>query len=162
MFRYNLNLSTLQASPPRLNLTLRDRAVVLTVRLSSGDHPQYLDHIQGGVFTPGGNLYLVNGFLDKHYTPEGIGLYGDFGPTSASDTSANQLTRSCNGGPCSFNYAWTPGGTTAEEAEGLTWWPRSTSVAPVSPGIAGQLHVMMVDNDWPDADDVYLKHYRVE
>lgn len=25
--------------------------------------------------------------------------------------------------------------------------------------LRGQLHVLLLDNDWPDADDVYMKHY---
>jgi len=28
-------------------------------------------------------------------------------------------------------------------------------------GVATHVHVILLDNDWPDDDDVYFKHYRV-
>jgi len=44
-----------------------------------------------------------------------------------------------------------------EELEGITLWDVDSGVAP---GVGGQLHVQMCDNDWPDSDDFYFKHYR--
>lgn len=43
-----------------------------------------------------------------------------------------------------------------EEPEGLTFWDLNDGR---SPNIRGELHVLMLDNDEPDNDDVYLKHY---
>ena len=48
---------------------------------------------------------------------------------------------------------------TDEEPEGLTYWDLDGRKVP---GIEGQLHAILLDNDtWSD-DDVYLKHYRVQ
>jgi hypothetical protein len=46
--------------------------------------------------------------------------------------------------------------TVAEEVEGITIW-EGISYA----GVATHVHVILLDNDWPDQDDVYFKHYRV-
>jgi hypothetical protein len=50
------------------------------------------------------------------------------------------------------------GGDYDEEPEGLTWWDLDRSDAP---GIEGQLHAIVLDND-DNGDDIYFKHYRVE
>ena len=44
-----------------------------------------------------------------------------------------------------------------EELEGLTIWNLDNGAAP---GVAGQIHVQLVDNDDLSSDDYYLKHYR--
>jgi hypothetical protein len=44
-----------------------------------------------------------------------------------------------------------------EELEGITLWDVDNGAAP---GVGGQIHVQMCDNDWPDSDDFYFKHYR--
>ncbi|HYH95399.1 hypothetical protein [Hyalangium sp.] len=44
-----------------------------------------------------------------------------------------------------------------EELEGITLWDVDSGIAP---GVGGQIHVQMCDNDWPDSDDFYFKHYR--
>lgn len=46
--------------------------------------------------------------------------------------------------------------TVAEEVEGLTIW-EGVSYA----GVSTHVHVVLLDNDWPDKDDVYFKHYHV-
>ena len=43
-----------------------------------------------------------------------------------------------------------------EEPEGLTLWDLDNGQAP---GIRGQLHVLLLNNDEPDPDNVSLKHY---
>jgi len=44
----------------------------------------------------------------------------------------------------------------AEEVEGLTIWENVKY-----DGVATHVHVILLDNDAPDDDDVYFKHYRV-
>jgi hypothetical protein len=44
----------------------------------------------------------------------------------------------------------------AEEVEGLTIWEGISYE-----GVATHVHVILLDNDAPDDDDVYFKHYRV-
>lgn len=43
-----------------------------------------------------------------------------------------------------------------EEVEGLTIWEDITYE-----DVSTHVHVILLDNDWPDDDDVYFKHYRV-
>jgi hypothetical protein len=160
MFRYKLNISTLKSTKV-LNLELKDRAVVLKSR----GVVQVLDHIQGGVFSPRGYLYLVTGFYDHRYDHDGVSVYDVVHAAENGVSPGNLITHSCNGGPCKFNYQWNPGlredpwEDEGGEPEGLTWWNRD--VAPTSPGVRGDLHIMMVDNDWLSADEVYMKHYNV-
>lgn len=47
-------------------------------------------------------------------------------------------------------------GGSGEEVEGITIWESVTY-----DGQATQVHVMLLDNDWPDSDDIYFKHYQV-
>jgi hypothetical protein len=60
-----------------------------------------------------------------------------------------------------FEFTYDPTGFPgdAEEPEGADWWNRD--VGPPSPGIGGQLHVIMLDND-ASADELYFKHYFVD
>jgi hypothetical protein len=55
-----------------------------------------------------------------------------------------------------FNYAYSPGGGSYDEPEGLTIWDLDDGRAP---GIKGQLHVLLLDNDVIENDDVSLKNY---
>jgi PKD repeat protein len=59
-------------------------------------------------------------------------------------------------GAGSFNYAWDPE-TYGEEPEGIDYWDRNTG--PVSPGITGQLHVILLNTDMLETDELYIKHY---
>lgn len=56
-----------------------------------------------------------------------------------------------------FNYNYDDSFLTKEEPEGITIWDLDADRR--APGISGQLHVLLLDNDEPDDDDVYLKHY---
>lgn len=47
-------------------------------------------------------------------------------------------------------------GATGEEIEGITIWESVTYH-----GHPTQVHVILLDNDWPDKDDVFFKHYQV-
>jgi hypothetical protein len=144
LFRYTLNIQTLRDTARMdLALHLHSRFSVfnpwggrLTLRV-----------MQGGVFGARGQLYLVNGDAD-HDLDGGIRVF-----------TANGLyiTRSTNGYG-EFNYEFHPGWSRYEEPEGIDYWDRDYGT--VSPGIRGQLHVVMLDND-SGTDDLYVKHYRV-
>ncbi|MGC5585832.1 hypothetical protein [Ornithinimicrobium sp. W1665] len=43
-----------------------------------------------------------------------------------------------------------------EEVEGVTIWKDVSH-----DGQPTQVHVILLDNDWPDGDDIYFKHYQV-
>lgn len=107
----------------------------------------FIDTPQGGAISPGGNLfYLVAGYAEGSHASWGIHVF--------DLRTGRRIRRSQNGeGP--FNYEFHPGGLKYEEPEGMTIWDLDDGRAP---GIAGKLHVLMLDND-PRQDDIYLKHY---
>jgi hypothetical protein len=73
-------------------------------------------------------------------------------------STGTRIQRSTNGYGY-FNYEFHPGLPSSEEPEGITIWDLDDGRAP---GIRGQLHVLLLDNDDPsydEPDDVYMKHY---
>jgi hypothetical protein len=115
-------------------------------------------YIQGGVFTPVGDLYLSAGKAGDSPEDTRGGLHGF---RRSADGSAFLLVESSvnadnNNG---FAYEYHPGSTgLGEEPEGIDWWNRDN--APGSP-YAGQLHAILLDNQAGD-DQIWLKHYRVD
>jgi hypothetical protein len=67
----------------------------------------------------------------------------------------SRVQRSTNGSGY-FNYEYHTNFPVKQEPEGLTIWDLDNDRAP---GIKGQLHVLLLNNDWPDDDNVYMKHY---
>jgi hypothetical protein len=125
-------------------LTFLDR-VVLRDEIGT---PVVLDSMQGGAFADGNHLYISCGYYEDPHPSWGLHLF---------DLRTQQrVVRSTNGSG-SFNYEFHPGGSTDEEPEGLTYWDLDDRDAP---GIRGQLHAILLDND-DNGDDVYFKHYRV-
>lgn len=114
--------------------------------------PQFL---QGGEFTPTGELlYMVTGMSDPDHDegdplPEEEGIH----VFDTADWTRIQHSTLCGG--C-FNFCYYPYGIDSEEPEGLTIWDLDGRGVP---GITGQLHVILLDNDAYDCDDIYLKHY---
>ncbi|MDX2131565.1 MAG: hypothetical protein SFY69_05910 [Planctomycetota bacterium] len=106
--------------------------------------------MQGGEYAPGDNLlYLVSGFYDDsggREEREGIHVI---------DTSTWQRVEHSTRGFGHFDFYYDPGFPTYEEPEGLTIWDLDDGR---SPGVRGQLHVFVSDND-ADAGDIDFKHY---
>lgn len=101
----------------------------------SAGNPISLRRIQGGAFSPKGHLYLVMdvaGHGVKGFEVRSGRQYAEF--------------------PINYDPSW----DTAEELEGIDIWDLDNGAAP---GVNGQIHVLMLDNDWPSADDLYFKHY---
>jgi hypothetical protein len=116
--------------------------------------------LQGGAFSPdGGFLVLSNGYMTGS-TCEGVSMDEDLmraiGGIHVFDAQSWRRIRKSTNGYGTFNFEFHPGGATCEEPQGLTIWDLEDGRAP---GIRGQLHALLLDNDFPDADDVYLKHY---
>jgi hypothetical protein len=97
---------------------------------------QTLTRIQGGVFSDTGRLYLVSD------------------DSTGSILTVDPVTGKVLGSTYVEHH---PGFPEYEELQGLTIFDGDTAAAP---GIVGQVHVMLLDNDLGD-DDWYLKHYRV-
>lgn len=100
-------------------------------------NPIMLDRIQGGAFSPKGHLYLV---MDV----AGHGVKG------FEVRSGRQYANI----PVQFDPSW----SSAEELEGIDIWDLDDGAAP---GVNGQIHVLMLDNDWASADDLFFKHFSV-
>ena len=105
--------------------------------LDGWGYPIQLHHIQGGAFSPSGKLYLSSD--DPAYT--------HWGQIHVMDIYNGRVQRSY----FIERHATWPG---PEEMEGLTFWNSNGS----APGINGQLHLVLLDNDAGD-DDWYFKHY---
>lgn len=109
--------------------------------------------MQGGEYSPDGSLlYLVSGFYDDDdglEDREGIHVL---------ETSTYRRVQHSTRGFGHFDYYYNPGFQTYEEPEGLTIWDLDDGRAP---GIRGQLHVFVSDNDFDlgDSGDVDFKHY---
>jgi len=107
-----------------------------------------LSNVQGGVITPSGTLlYLVAGYNGQLRESDGIHVF---------DLASGRRVQRSTLGFGSFNFEFDPTGVIQEEPEGLTFWDLDDGRAP---GISGQLHVLLLDNDCGDPDDVYFKHY---
>lgn len=110
-----------------------------------------INYTQGGVFSrPLGNLfYMVTG-LHRNTNRDRHGIH-------VFDTDTWRRVKKSTNGHGQFNYEFHPGiFGGGEEPEGLTVWDLDDGRAP---GIRGQLHVLMLDNDWFSADEIYFKHY---
>jgi hypothetical protein len=136
LFRYRLAGSS---------LTYLDRVVL---RDEQGT-PVVLDSMQGGTFADDDHLYISCGYYEDPQPSWGIHLFGV--------RAQRRITRSTNGSG-SFDYEFHAVDPYDEEPEGLTWWDLDGRNAP---GIEGQLHAILLDND-ANGDDVYFKHYRVQ
>jgi hypothetical protein len=138
IFRYLINATA-------RTLTFIDRIVL---RDEQGT-PVVLDSMQGATFADDHHLYISCGYYEDPHPSWGLHLF--------DMRTRRRIVRSTNGSG-SFNYEFHPGGSTDEEPEGLTYWNLDRRNAP---GIRGQLHAILLDND-ANGDDVYFKHYRVE
>jgi hypothetical protein len=146
-----------------------------TVHLfDEGDSTLELMTMQGGAFSDDGLLYLINGDDSTDCEECGIHVFevsligsGEKCSSGPGDCEAHRIDRSRNS-EALFEYRYNPGFRTYEEPEGITYWDLEADGAPSTPGIttggqavaSSQLHALMLDNDWPSDDDIYVKHYR--
>lgn len=108
---------------------------------------------QGAVFSDSGDLlYVNNGYLESYDSHrDGISVFN-----MQTKQRFRHSTRDCTQPFCYDFDTWGEW----EEPEGLTIW--DTDDDPRTPeGMSGQLHVLLLDNDWlfGDNDDVYVMHY---
>ncbi len=165
LFRYTVNIDLLESSRTvGLSITFSDQ---FTLHEPNGDPLQQEFHnMQGGTFSPQGELYLVNG-LASHSAGR------DNGGVHVFTLSGRLLLDSTNGSGY-FNYEYHGGFASYQEPEGIDWWDLDTP--PQAQG-SGQLHVTMVDhgNFWGhlnvifgddrgdhDYDLLVFKHYFVQ
>jgi len=117
--------------------------------------------VQGGVFTPWSDLYLIAG--EAGHSPEevrgGIHLFRRTADGRAFRLIESSENRSVSIGTEVFAYPYDPSGPFAsgEEPEGIDWWNQDNREG----RYAGQLHAILLDNQLGD-DQIWLKHYQVD
>jgi hypothetical protein len=110
--------------------------------------PLWLKDMQGAVISESGErMYVVCGNAYDVDASYGIHVF---------DMRTQMRVARSNRSSLPFKYEWHPGSTRYEEPEGITIWELDDKGAP---GISGQLHVLLLDNEASDNDDVYLMHY---
>jgi hypothetical protein len=105
--------------------------------LDDWGNPIQLHDVAGGAFSPSGKLYLA---LDDHSN-------SDWGQIVVIDVNNGRVHRTY--WIERHRYLIGP-----EEMEGLTFWNSNGT----APGINGQMHLVLLDNDGGQ-DDWYYKHY---
>lgn len=149
--KYSVNWEKLLTDRTQVQLTLQAE---LPLRNENGN-PMAVPYLQGGCVTPsGGLLYLVAGTTDAPIATDGITVF--------DLSTGRKVKQSTQTGQ--FAYEFYPDGPDPgshddlwdEEPEGITFWDLDDGRAP---GISGQLHAILLDNDWPDPDEIYFKHY---
>lgn len=129
-------------------------------------------YMQGADFSENGYLYLVSGRAQPEAGDSRAGIFvidpagrivaDSNNPDLACPFQLNslgQFVRVCaiRDPEGSFRFEFDPENPTYQEPEGADWWDLDDGRAP---GISGQLHVMLLQNE-PDTDDIYFKHYHV-
>jgi len=165
LFRYNVDMALLRNTEDlAASITFKDQ---FPLREANGDALQQSYHnMQGGVFSPWGDLFLVNG-LANHSAKDDHGGIHIFTP------SGELLLDSTNGSG-EFNYQYHGGFPHFQEPEGIDWWDLDTINRAWG---SGQLHVLMVSHANPfghlniilgdddcgspchNYDRLFLKHY---
>jgi hypothetical protein len=116
-------------------------------------------YLQGGVFTPWGDLYLSAGTSDDPPSDVrgGLHLFRRTNDGTAFELIDSSVNAPAEVGQHVFSYEYHPADLGGQEPEGIDWWNRDRDPGSTYPG---QLHAILLDNDAGD-DSVWLKHYRV-
>jgi hypothetical protein len=110
--------------------------------------PLAIKGMQGGAFDIRGDILFVTN--SDRESPDGHGVW-------ALDKRTGELLGETSNGYGQFRYT-THGPDEEEEEEGLDYFPTNESI---TPGIAGQLHAILLNNDVFTADNFWMKHYKL-
>jgi HYR domain len=161
--RYYLDWAAFQATGETA-FTLDLRAPIL-LQDESGAALELLA-AQGGEYSDDGQLlYFSNGYGDFDQATWGVHVFetragsgAECGSAGDPCTIAHRVEHSHNGSG-GFAFEFQHDTPFREEPEGLTFWDLDADGR--APGLRGQVHVVLLDNDLLTADDVYVKHYRL-
>ena len=161
--RFYLDWAAFQASG-ETSFTLEVRPPIL-LQDESGS-PLELLGAQGGEYSDDFQLlYFSNGYGDLDEATWGIHVFeprvgsgAECGSAGDPCAIARRVEHSHNG-PGGFAFEFRHATPFREEPEGLTFWDLDADGR--APGLRGQLHAVLLDNDLLTADDVYVKHYRL-
>ena len=146
--RYAVDVSKLDNGQPGDFLTQMDPIALLEAD-GSKVVGQFI-YMQGGVFTPWGDLYLAVGKAGDSpaATRGGIHLFRRAPDGSAFLLVESSVNVSASAGAPVFAYEYHPGSTgLGQEPEGLDWWDRDV---PDALPYKGQLHAILLDNQAGD------------
>jgi hypothetical protein len=152
--------------------------------LDEAGNPLGLRNLQGGTFSDDGRLLYITNGRDDADLPDGNGGVHVFevsladgrpcgaGPGDCWATRVDHSIRSSSGcsrdRPCAFVFEWHRGAK-KQEPQGITFFDLDAVSAPEAGGrtslgrpVGGQLHGLMLDNNWPGEDEIFIKHYRLE
>ena len=118
-------------------------------------------YMQGGVFTPWGDLYISVGKAGESVESVhgGIHLLRRTADGNAFQIVESSVNEEAEVGAHVFSYRYDPGFTgLGEEPEGIDWWNRDIES---STRFTGQLHAILLDNQIDDSN-IWLKNYRVD
>lgn len=161
--RFYLDWAAFQASG-ETSFTLDARPPIL-LQDESGS-PLELLGAQGGEYSDNFQLlYFSNGYGDLEEATWGIHVFeprvgsgAECGSAASPCAVARQVEHSHKGSG-GFAFEFDHSFPVKEEPEGLTFWDLDADGR--APGLRGQLHMVLLDNDATNADDVYVKHYRL-
>ena len=144
VFRYEVDFGALSNNQIILN-ELEDFKLLKSD--SSQDTHSIGKPMQGGAFSPTGNLYLTSSSSSG-----GIHVFNSDGVLIDRSSRTEKP----------FKYEYHPGIPNGEEPEGITYWDIDSLVASGTdvPRIKGQVHTILLDNDFSTKDNYYFKHYR--
>lgn len=146
IFIYKFDLQRLQQGDFKLSYHAN-----FYLRNEQGSKIEIKPYLQGGVFSSNGHtLYLVNGKATDFDAKDG-------GIWAFNANNGRKIMKSGQSGE--FKFEFHPGPSKYEEPEGITFWNLDNGRAPRIQG--GQVHVILLDNDWASDDEFYFKHYRI-
>lgn len=125
--------------------------------------PLFVKGMQGGVFDTSGEVfYLANSdrglCKNPGMSPFPLFGYDGHGIWAFRKGTGDLIGESSNGyGPFRFTTTESPIFDENEEEQGLDYLPTNPSI---TPGISGQLHAMLLNNDVFESDNIYIKHYK--
>lgn len=141
LFRYQVDWAHLDSTDE----LLISNSSAEEILLHSGEGVLTLSKVQGGEFTPGGELlYMLTGYPLTDSDGHGLHVF---------ETSGFFRVAGSSNGLGPFNYEFSP--ITGDEPEGVTIWDLEGTASPHR----GQMHALLLDNEVGDTDKVYVKHY---
>ncbi len=147
VFRYQVDFASLNQGQVILNPV---NSLILHYEGTPVNIPQY---IQGGCFSPNGNLFICSGKLGDVESNGGIRVFLPNGELLYHSSVDNM--------PFLYEYhSGVLGGS--EEPEGITYWDlESLPDGLQAPNISGQLHAILLNNELI-GESIYFKHYQVQ
>lgn len=123
--------------------------------MDEAGNPLTLKDMQGGCFDNENHLHLANGFWkNEERDKQGIHIFEVQAVPGQQVQNVKRISKSNQ--KSGFKYKFD---TSGQEPEGMTWWDLDKD--PRAPAKErGQLHVIQLDNDPGDTDDLVFKHFR--